>query len=38
MELAIHVELDVLFLILLSVIAWQVRHSVSQEVNRIIFR
>ena len=37
MELAIHVEVDVLFLVLLGVIAWQVRHSVSQEMNRILF-
>ena len=35
---AIHIEIDVLFLIMLFNIAWQIIHSVSQQMSRVIFR
>ena len=38
MSLAIHIEIDVLFLLILCVIAWQISRSVSKEMNRILFR
>jgi len=38
MSLAIHIEIDVLFLLILCVIAWQISHSVSKQMNRILFR
>lgn len=38
MTTAIHIEIDALFLLILCVIAWQITHSVSQQMNRILFR
>ena len=38
MATAIHIEIDVLFLLILCVIAWQITHSVSQQMNRLLFR
>ena len=38
MATAIHIEIDALFLLILCVIAWQITHSVSQQMNRILFR
>ena len=35
---AIHIEIDVLFLIMLFNIARQIIHSVSQQMSRVIFR
>lgn len=38
MATAIHIEIDALFLLILCVIAWQITHSVSKQMNRILFR
>ena len=38
MATAIHIEIDALFLLILCVITWQITHSVSQQMNRILFR
>ena len=38
MATAIHIELDALFLLILCVITWQLSHSVSKQMNRILFR
>lgn len=38
MATAIHIEIDALFLLILCVIAWQLTHSVSKQMNRILFR
>lgn len=34
----IHIEIDALFLIILFNIVWQIIHSVSQQMSRVIFR
>ena len=38
MATAIHIEIDALFLLILCVITWQIKHSVSQQMSRILFR
>lgn len=38
MATAIHIEIDALFLLILCVIAWQLTHSVSKQMNRLLFR
>ena len=38
MSVIIHVELDLLCFLVLAVIARQVRNSVSQQMNRLLFR
>ncbi len=38
MSTVIHIELDILFLLILSVIAIQINRSVSKQMNRILFR
>ena len=38
MAVAIHIEIDALFLLILCVIAGQITHSVSQQMNRILFK
>ena len=38
METAIHIEIDALFLLLLCIISWQIHHSVSQQMDRVLFR
>lgn len=38
MATAIHIEIDALFLLILCVIAWQITHSVSKQMSRILFR
>lgn len=38
MATAIHIEIDALFLLILCVIVWQITHSVSKQMNRILFR
>ena len=38
MATVIHIEIDALFLLILCVIAWQITHSVSKQMNRILFR
>ncbi len=38
MATAIHIEIDVLFLIILCVIAWQITKSVSKQTSRVLFR
>ena len=38
MAAAIHIEIDVLFLLILGVISWQITHSVSKQMGRILFR
>ena len=38
MATVIHIEIDVLFLLILCVIAWQIDHSVSKQMTRILFR
>ena len=38
MATAIHIEIDVLFLIILFVIAWQITKSVSKQTIRVLFR
>jgi len=38
MAAAIHIEIDALFLLILCVISWQINHSVSKQMTRILFR
>ena len=38
MTTVIHIEINVLFLIILSVIAWQITVSVSKQASRVLFR
>ena len=38
MATAIHIEINALFLLILCVISWQINHSVSKQMTRILFR
>ena len=35
---AIHIEINILFLLVLAIIFWQIHHSVSQQMSRVLFR
>ncbi len=38
MVAAIHIEINILFLLILIIIFWQIHHSVSQQMSRVLFR